>query len=357
MSFFSSWPKHTRIFGPTRSGKSKLIEAHAHFRACYRLPFAVIDWHGTLHKAMTAMMCSLKKRTIIIDPSSEYSIGLPFFAAYPAKEIAAERMLSILLHIWGAKDTNDAPTMERVARILFRKVADGLPLHLASRQLNEGLPELSDLPPAEYRKTVLSLQNRLDRLLSNPAATRFFCTPPQINIREEMERGTFFLINLEKSDELDDITGRVFAVSFLSAFFDAAMSHVGKPLDFTIYADEFVEYQPPNLASMLDQSAKTGIRFCLAHQHMGHVDERLKHSLASSCEPVLFTGKRQYEFRNEQCTAPEVWGYGQSKQKVADFITECQKAVNARTRAQADDLLTIPPLVSDTPKKNVRKKK
>jgi hypothetical protein len=356
--FLAPWPKHTRVFGPTRSGKSKLLEHHAFNRAVYDLPFAVIDWHGTLYKSMVSMLCSLGKRALLINPSSDSSLGLPFFASYPAKEIAAERMLHNLLHIWGATNTNEAPTMERVARILFRKVAGGLPLHLASKQLEEGLPELGKLSAPEYRKTILSMQNRLDRLLSNPAAKRFLCTPPQINIRTEMEKGTFFLINLEKSDELDDITGRVFAVSFLSAFFDAAMSNASKPLDFTIYADEFVEYQPPNLASILDQSAKTGLRFCLAHQHMGHVEERLKHSLNSSCEPVLFTDRQQYEFRKQIHTVPPVWGYGQSDEKVAQFVQECQRKAGARTKEEADALLKPPsPDEGDTPKTNVRKPK
>jgi hypothetical protein len=311
------------VIGGTRVGKSKFLEYLIRDDIDNWRPFALLDWHGTLYRDVLAHLGSFwSERPIVLVNLREprYVKPLDFFSCVDGDEwVTASRRVGSLIRPFGEMNTNEMPTFERIARMLFTfAVQTGETLPNAALLLQFPKKELRDYAVSvisdpfikqqwkelQYVKTlkdwhghVLSTNNRLGRFLGSQAVKRFIGIKENaLDISELMEQGAILLVNLGHSGHLDRQAAGVFASLFLNEFFEAAMRRAERRSSademYSLYLDEFQMYVNDEMASMLDQVLKGGLHLVMAHQHMGQaLDPWLKESIITNARMrVVFGG-------------------------------------------------------------------
>ncbi len=320
---------HMHVIGSSGRGKSKFLEWLIRQDIDAGHGLCLIDWHGTLCKDVLRYCAQLNvglpfgslpdfRSLIVLDPSQpDFITGFnPFMN--PGADVSTQvtRRIKATIRPWGVSNTNDMPTFEFVARLLYTFMAEtGQTLPNAANLLD---PERKDLRAYAIQKAsehyikqhwrrlqqiksikdwedkVLSIENRLARFIGSKGVKRFMgLTYNNLDLMDIMDSGKILLVNLGASDFLDEEAARVFASLFLYEFMHTAMRRANrsltgeKPQHFILYLDEFQEYITDDIASMLEQVRKGGLHIVLAHQHLSQLikdgNERLKDSIYTNC--------------------------------------------------------------------------
>lgn len=145
-----------------------------------------------------------------------------------------------------------------------------------------------------------STQNRLSALYRDAGIRRFMgITDPDLNLDLErlMDDGGILLVNLQPSDYLAEISGRMFGTMLMTEFFAAARRRKperdGNPRPFYLYADEAQEYLTHDIARIFAQGRKMGLSLILAHQYLdqvGEEDRRILSALHNACKTKAVFG-------------------------------------------------------------------
>ena len=340
---------HMHVIGSSGRGKSKFLEQliRQDLKAGHGL--CLIDWHGTLYKDVLRYCADLDiglprwgspdfRSVILLDPSQpDFITGFnPFMNPGPDVSTQVTRRIKATIRPWGITNTNDMPTFEFVARLLYTFMAETrqtLPnaadlldpdqkslrsyaIRTASenyiRQHWRRLQNIKSIK--DWEDKVLSTENRLARFIGSKGVKRFMgLTHNNIDLMDIMDSGKILLVNLGPSDFLDEEAARVFASLFLYEFMHTALRRANrsatgeKPKHFVLYLDEFQEYITDDVAAMLEQVRKGGLHMVLAHQHLAQLvkdgNERLKDSIYTNCRiKAVFGGlpnKSAEELANE----------------------------------------------------------
>ncbi|HEV3219579.1 MAG TPA: hypothetical protein VGZ48_07390 [Candidatus Acidoferrales bacterium] len=300
---------NAHIMGTAQSGKSKLMEHCVRQHIRRRFGCTIVDFHGTLYQALLEYLAYVRpKQPVILMNLSEprYVRPLNPFALKDGDEVSAHvnRLASVIVRPWGAENTNELPTYERMVKMMltFAAIADE-PLHHAAKLLQLPKKELRELAVSlieddyirqqwtelqyvktlsEWHRHVLSTQNRIGRFLASRGILRTIGlkTAPE-TVANWIERGAIVLVNLRPSPFLDPESGKTFAALLLSEFLNAAMRNAANPKKHFLYLDEAQMYLTNDAAQMLDQVLKSGLRVTLAHHHMGQFyrDPHLQQSI------------------------------------------------------------------------------
>jgi hypothetical protein len=299
---------HMLVVGSPGSGKSKFLEHLLRHDISHGNGVCVLDIHGTLYqdvKRWCAANYSLTRGITLLDPSTgEYVKGFNPFR--PRADIAVDvqvgSMVQALLRVWGAENSNETPTLDRVLRLLFSAmVVRSIPLHEAFHLINfreskfreeviSGFDEpviqgawrqLQSLTKAgEWRSEVLSTENRLFRLVSSPTIRRFMgITDPGFNLdcREIMDRGQVLLVNLKESPHLSEENAKAFAALLVNDLFKTAIMFRDRdtlghdPHPFFLYMDEWQNVVTPDIQKILAQARKFGLLLVLANQDLAQI--------------------------------------------------------------------------------------
>jgi hypothetical protein len=310
------------VTGTSQSGKSKFSE-HCIRRHILNsgTGVCVIDWHGTLYESLVGFLAYVrpKRPVYLIDPSSsEYVVPYKPFALPVGRERSSHvnRLVSKIVKPWGETSTNELPTYERIAKMIFTFMATtGEPLQHAAKLLEFPKRELREYAIAqiednyarqqwktlqyvhalrEWNSYVLSTENRLGRFLSSKSVIRFMGIPrPAVSIADCIRENAIVLVNLAPSDYLDEESAKVFAALLLSDFLDAAQENAKHPRKYFLYLDECQNYLTNDAAKILDQTLKGGLRVTLIHHHMGQFFDKphLRQSLRINARiQVVFGG-------------------------------------------------------------------
>ena len=210
---------------------------------------------------------------------------------HPGEDISTQvnRRIDATVRPWGGSDTDEMPTVERTARVLYTFMAEtGQTLSNAADLLDPDYHELRSyalqVTKDEYARAqlrrfqsiktlrdwedkVLSTENRLARFLGSRAVRRFMgLTDHNLDLLDIMDSGKVLLVNLGASGFLDRKAATVFASLLLYEFMDTAMRRAvrargsgSKPSLFPLYLDEFQNYITDDIADMLDQVLKGGL--------------------------------------------------------------------------------------------------
>lgn len=336
---------HMHVIGSSGRGKSKFLEMLIRKDIEAGHGICLIDWHGTLYKDVLQYCAHLGvglprlgiddyRSPILLDPSRpDFITGFnPFMN--PGADISTQvtRRIKATIRPWGVSNTNDMPTFEFVARLLYTFMAEtGQTLANAANLLDpeqkalrayaiqtagdsytkehwRRLQQIKSMK--DWEDKVLSTENRLARFIGSKAIKRFMgLTHNNLDLMEVMDTGKILLVNLGASDFLDEEAARVFASLFLYEFMHTAMrranrSQTGeKPKHFILYLDEFQEYITDDIASMLEQVRKGGLHMVLAHQHLAQLvkdgNERLKDSIFTNCRIKAVFGGLPYKSAEE----------------------------------------------------------
>ena len=225
---------HMHVIGSTGIGKSKFLEWLIRQDVKSGKGFCVIDWHGTLYRDVLNYMSVVnpKKPIVLLNPSKpSHVVGFnPFMARGDDIATTVARRMDAILKPWGMANTNEAPTLEKVLRMLLHfSVHSGETLANVSMLLHQQHSELRDYAvditqdtfirdmwmdlqrvntPREWREQTMSTSNRLARFLSSENMRRFMGRKTgNVDVFEMMEKGGIILVNLAASGHLHEDTG------------------------------------------------------------------------------------------------------------------------------------------------------
>jgi hypothetical protein len=294
---------HAHVIGSSGVGKSKGIEyLMRDFLEHDDHGFAVIDWAGTLYDNLLSYLAYMDfDREIYLLNVADPEFVTPWNPfRYKGGDVGTfvSQRVDLTVKPWQANDTNQTPTLERVARVLYHAiVATGETLPNVAEMFDFGnkpvanyvlrqmdkpehrvahrkFRELLDTGFRDWRNEVRSTDNRLTRFLDSQMFQRVVgIHGAELDIGEAMERNAIILVNLGQTDNLYVDAARVFGAMLLNDFFNAAKRRNGTEKRYVLVLDEFQEYMTRDLASMLDGVRKGGLDLILAHQHLGHLVE------------------------------------------------------------------------------------
>jgi hypothetical protein len=318
---------HMHVLGSTGVGKSYFLEFILREAILSQRGFCFIDWHGTTYNRLVQYLAHVRplRDIVLLNPSTpEYVVGFnPFID--PGEDITTTvaRRIDSTIKPWGAKDTNQTPTLERNARTAYHfavRAGETLPntshilrfthrylldyaLSILTEPEDESVrEEIAELKlwdkPQQWSNAVLSTKNRFARFIGHSGLQTFLgLKAGNINVRELVNRNAIVLVNLARSGFLDSEPARVFASLLLNEFREVAMRRAGTKKHFFLALDEFQEYVTFDLAAMLDETRKGGFHLILAHQRLGHLrdDEELRDAVFSNCRVKAVFGGLRYE--------------------------------------------------------------
>lgn len=303
---------HMHVIGSSGSGKSKFLEHLIRQDLKNGQGFCLIDPHGTLYDEVFAYCAHnvLERDIVTVNLSDpQHVVAFNPFRQHHGADISGQvdNRIIATMHAWGAENSDETPTLERTLRLIYTMLIEqDLPFQRAEelvdfkakeiresliRNVRSGLirkewEELQQLRPRDWRAEVLSAKNRLFRLLTSTALSRFFS--PSINaidLADIIENGKVLLVNLAASDHLSSENARVFGALLVNELFEVAkrrdVSRAPKP--FYLYLDEFQRFVSMDLTSMLDEVRKFGLYCVLAHQRFGQIDENLIDAVLTNC--------------------------------------------------------------------------
>ena len=303
---------HMHVIGSSGSGKSKFLESMIRQDLRNGQGFCLIDPHGTLYRDVLDYCAHhvLKRDILLLNLSEPLHIVAfnPFLRAADADvSVQVDRRIIATMHAWGVENSDLTPTLERTLRLIYTMLIEqGLPFQQAehlidfnARQIREQLiqnvssplirrewQELQQLSPRDWRAEVLSAKNRLFRLLTSTALSRFFNPGGNaIDVADIVEKGKVLLVNLAASDHLSSENARVFGALLVNEFFEVAKRRdTSKDLKpFYLYLDEFQKFVSMDISAMLDEVRKFRMFTVLAHQRFGQLDEDLADAVLTNC--------------------------------------------------------------------------
>ena len=124
-------------------------------------------------------------------------------------------------------------------------------------------------------EALAAIQNKVGQFVSNPLIRNILGQPRStINMREIMDTGKIFIVNLSKGKMGEDNSALLGAM-IISRLQLAAMSRVDIPedkrRDFFMYVDEFQNFATESFASILSEARKYHLSLTLAHQYIGQL--------------------------------------------------------------------------------------
>src|ERR1017187_7143004 len=305
---------HMHVLGSSGSGKSRFLEWMIRGDLKNRQPFCLVDPHGELYDAVVAYSARhVLDREIILLNLSEPDTVVSFtpFRKSDATDISVqvERRVTATMHAWGVENADETPTLARTLRLIYTvMIEQGLGLPQAEHLLNfsakdvrgfliERLQspfirrewlELHDLKPKDWRDEILSAKNRLFKLLTSSALTRFMgLAGVSIDLREIMDQGKILLVNLKQSKHLSYEAARTFGALLVNEFFESAIQRQSRPGrdpdPYYLYLDEFQNFVSLDICRMLAEVRKRGLFLVLAHQYFEQLDEDVTAAALNNC--------------------------------------------------------------------------
>ena len=307
---------HGHVIGSSGAGKSFFLEYLLREAITSHRGFCFLDWHGTTYARLVQFLARFTPRRpiVLLNPSNPRRvIGFnPFLQNGVDITTTVARRVDATVKPWGAQNTNQTPTLERMLRMAYHfavRAKETLPnaellLRFNHRSLvdyalsvltepeddavREDLEELkASRTPKEWNDKVLSTKNRLGRFIGHSALQTFLgLKEGNVNVRELVEKNAIVLVNLARSDHLDTEPAKVFAALLLNEFRETAMRRAGTKKHYFLVLDEFQEYITFDVAPMLDETRKGGIHLVLAHQRLGHLerDKELQDAIFTNCQ-------------------------------------------------------------------------
>src|SRR5271170_4899472 len=289
--------RHVYVVGKTGVGKSTLLENMAIADIQSGKGIAIIDPHGELAEKMLDFVPEERLDDVIyFDPSNmEYP-----FAFNPMEQVGTEfrhlvasGIMSVFKKIW-----IDAWS----ARMEY--ILNNTLLALLEFPNSTLLGILRMFAEPDYRKKIVSnlqdpvikafwqnefarysqkletealaaIQNKVGQFVSNPLIRNILGqSRSTLNMREIMDTGKIFIVNLSKGKMGEDNSALLGAM-IITRMQLAAMSRVDIPeekrRDFFMYVDEFQNFATGSFASILSEARKYHLSLTLAHQYIGQL--------------------------------------------------------------------------------------
>jgi hypothetical protein len=316
------------VIGSPGLGKSKFLELLMREAIKAGRGFCFIDWHGKTYRDVLGYLAYVQpdREIVLLNPSEpEYVKGFnPFMDPGDDVSTTVARRIDAVIKSWGAANTDQTPTLEKTARMLFhfaiaaketlpnaamllrfgkREVLDyairllsQFPEHSSIRDDLEELLELKNMQ--QWTGQMGSTKNRVTRFIAPQGLRRFIgMKSGNVNIAELMDRDAILLVNLGRSSYLNPEPAKVFAALLIAEFYTAAMKRAGTDQHYHLILDEFQEYVTPDIHGMLTGVRKGGLHMTLAHQNLAQLGKtpELTEAVLGTCLVKVIFGGLSYE--------------------------------------------------------------
>jgi hypothetical protein len=293
------------VIGASGTGKSKFLESLICQDILNRRGLCLIDPHGTLAQSVLAYVSRQ-----IYPPKNFYYIqpsGDDWTCVYnPLNRRTADEWFLInalklaVLKCWGQDSSLDTPRLDEwLTNTLYTGVnlqltlpdlamllEPGVERNVQRRAIIERLPEsasgiraawehlctLADKKPVDFEATVGAAKRRLARFVDNPRLTRMYGVPGvTLDLAAMMDEGAVLIVDLSPAGRFYAEDAQLFGTLLLTDFYCQMFSRTKPKLGFSLYIDEFQNYATKDIARMLDEARKFGLRLCLSHQRPGQL--------------------------------------------------------------------------------------
>jgi TraM recognition site of TraD and TraG len=315
------------VIGSPGLGKSKFLELLMREAIKAGRGFCFIDWHGKTYRDVLGYLAYVQpeREIVLLNPSEpEYVKGFnPFMDPGDDVSTTVARRIDAVIKSWGAANTDQTPTLEKTARMLFHfaiAAKETLPnaamlLRFGKREVLDYAIRLLSAPEHSFVRDDLvellelknmqqwtgqmgSTKNRITRFVAPQGLRRFIgMKSGNVNIAELMERDAIVLVNLARSGYLDPAPAKVFAALLIAEFYAAAMKRAGTDKHYHLILDEFQEYVTPDIHGMLTGVRKGGLHMTLAHQNLAQLGKtpELTEAVLGTCLLKVIFGGLSYE--------------------------------------------------------------
>lgn len=304
---------HVYIIGKTGTGKSTLLETMIRQDMEAGDGLALLDPHGDLVEKIVNSVPEARKNDLIYlnapDLNQRYGFNPVGNVASSKRPLAASGLIEVFKKIWA---DSWGPRMEYILRNIFLTLLDkkdstlaDIPQLLTDKSFrrtalfwsrNEEvkhfwLKEYESYPARLRAEAIAPIQNKVGAFLTNPIIKKLLTRPEQsLRIREIMDGGTIFLVNIAKGKIGEDVTALLGAL-IVSRTSLAGLSRANLPdeqrRDFYVYLDEFQTFTTLGLANMLSELRKYRVNLVLAHQFISQIDTYLRGAILGNVGTII----------------------------------------------------------------------
>lgn len=294
--------RHVYILGQTGTGKSGLLELLTLSDIFYDQGFAVIDPHGDYATSIMRYIPERRiKDVIYLNPADiDYPVGfnpLEISDTSSKGQVSSELVgvLKRMFDSWGPRleyilrftilALLDYPnsTMLDITRMLtekkFREQVIG---HITDPVVkNFWITEFASWNEKFASEAVAPVLNKVGAFTANPLIRNIIGQPKStFNIRQAMDEGKIFLVNLSKGLIGEDNAG-ILGAMLVTKIQLAAMSRsdIAKLEDrkpFYLYVDEFQNFATESFAVILSEARKYGLNLTIANQYISQMEEGVR---------------------------------------------------------------------------------
>lgn len=293
---------HMHVLGQSRMGKSYFLEHMIRQDILHGNGVCVIDPHGELYdnlvRWLTVTRAGHHRQVHLICPSADgWSVGFnPFCAGDIDPSVRVDFMIDACAKVWDGVSPEKTPRLSKCLGLVFYALAVNRLSILEARKLmsvvykEERLRLTSNLPNShrqqdwnefnayhdrQFVEFMESAHSRLIPFASKPRVQRLMGqTENVIDFKKCMDRGDIVLVSLAGKGKLSESDGRLIGAMLVAdMFFSAKIRDVkkAKAKPFYCYVDECADYLTTDIAKALDQTAKFGLHFILAHHRMSQL--------------------------------------------------------------------------------------
>lgn len=305
--------EHTHIIGTTGEGKSKLLEYLIRHDidngkgVCF---FDPSDRGDTLYNILRYCFSKRIKKVCLIDPFHHYKFNKvpvinPFHYQPFYKDASVANIMETVKTVFGSKDTADTPRINRYLPAILRTLwAAKATLRdsvyfteksflIERNAFYEHLEDDRDMMMIEeaYRTrfTQEHLQSSINRLqpFFDSTLQLIYGDKGGIDFVKMVSEGWIILVNLYSGFGFEPIHTRLLGTSIINELIFALdrLTNRGWKGTYYLYIDEAGQYANRNLAHLLSQKRKTGLRVTLAHQYYSQFeDEIILDSVENNCK-------------------------------------------------------------------------
>ena len=304
---------HTYVVGKTGVGKSTLLLNMIKQDIENGEGMALLDPHGDLvEKTLDTSSLSRIKDIIylnpqdkerilyfnpleVLNPSESHLVVSSLVSAFkkiwhdswgPRLEYILRNTLSTLVEFSGA-------TLIDLQRILQDRT---FRMNLVSRLTNEQLKnfwlnEFEKYSPYFQQEAISPIQNKIGQFLNNPILREIVSQPKSsFNIREIMDSGKIFLVNLSKG-KIGEDSASLLGAMLIAKMGLTALSRQDIPeeqrRDFYLYVDEFQSFATSSFADILSEARKYHLNLILANQYLDQIDEKVRDAIFGNVGTII----------------------------------------------------------------------
>ncbi len=311
--------RHTYVIGSTGMGKSILLTNVAYQDMCEGRGFAFIDPHGDAVELLLSKVPEDRIDDIVyFEPADiEHPIGMNMFefTTDDQKDFIVQEGISMLTSLFDPNNQGffgpRGQHMFRNAALLLMSDPNGatfidIPQCFTDPEfVKSKLKYVKDKAVYDYwtkefpasqksndaGEVITWFSSKWGPFLSNTIMRNILGQKKSgFNVREMMDQGKIFLVNLSKG-KLGDINANLLGMILVMKFQQAAMSRADIPederRDFCLFVDEFQNFATESFESILSEARKYRLNLFLANQFMTQLTDKIREGILGNCGTIM----------------------------------------------------------------------